>query len=292
MKIKISLLLLFGLLLNISHQFLAALQKDQGAAIKKVKVVSFADDIPNVPVAPGKKDQVAVRVQASRDQSAARLQALRDQEMARMQAFLDRLAAYQQASRDQRAARVQALREQETRLQALEDQNMARLEAMRHQEMARQQAFRDQDAARLQAMRHQEPPRLPPLPEQPRAALGFEKYTNATNELLELTALQKLLKEKGIKKVGQFQVGYFNDLNQRAGNAHVLIGNEQVPLHLNLYLKIIHILHEKEEKIESSCCCWSTYRLEPRYGHNCDLSIVFDRVKSILQVIRPHNDNR
>ncbi len=103
------------------------------------------------------------------------------------------------------------------------------------------------------------------------------RYMEVTNKLVELEALQQHLKENRIIKVSQLHVLY--DSTKSEYNVH--IEDTTSPISLDLWNKIQQILLEQEKEFD---CCFSPYR--PRYPQNCDLSVVFDRVKSELQIVR------
>lgn len=99
-------------------------------------------------------------------------------------------------------------------------------------------------------------------------------YDSATDKLVELLALQRILAENEIKKVG-----HFPSVEYKANQ--IKIGYGRVWVNENLLDRISRVL--KEEETEATCCCPRSY---PRYDKDCDLSVVFARVQKDLEAER------
>ncbi|HSW76224.1 MAG TPA: hypothetical protein VLG50_04230 [Candidatus Saccharimonadales bacterium] len=105
-------------------------------------------------------------------------------------------------------------------------------------------------------------------------------YDRTTKMLVQLGALQKMLEEKKITKVGQFS------LEPGHGTTQISIGFGRVWVEEDLCARIRKVIDEEE--LEATCCFPRSY---PRYGKDCDLSVVFARVQSDLEASRkPYED--
>ncbi len=106
MNIKISWVLLSGLLVNISQQFFAALQKDQGAITPKVKVVSFAD-VPNAARSTSLQKEIDSAVESLRKHMKQSLITPEQRKIERYNAILAGACALQRVTQEQGITEVE-----------------------------------------------------------------------------------------------------------------------------------------------------------------------------------------